>query len=102
MRVITSACILAAFALPGCAVRYSSMANSSASSAGSQVIVSSGSPLGNAIIVGVMLGDAAHYYRFGPDGKTPVRGPEPDPGRKINVQDCTRPIDPSAGNLMCR
>jgi hypothetical protein len=28
--------------------------------------------------------------------------PEPDPTRAINVQDCTQPIDPEAGNLMCR
>ena len=95
-------CILAVLAAPGCAVRYSSMANSSGSSTSSQVSVSSGSALGNAIIVGVMLGDAVHYYRLGPDGKTAVRAPEPDPSRKINVQDCTRPVDPSAGNLMCR
>jgi len=28
--------------------------------------------------------------------------PEPDPTRKVNVQDCTRPVDPNAGNLLCR
>lgn len=50
-----------------------------------------------------MAADAVHYYRIGPDGKTPLHGaPEPDPTRKINVQDCTKPVDPDAGNLMCR
>jgi hypothetical protein len=28
--------------------------------------------------------------------------PDPDPTRKINTQDCTKPVDPGAGNLMCR
>jgi hypothetical protein len=30
------------------------------------------------------------------------RAPEPDPTRVINAQDCTQPVDPEAGNLMCR
>jgi hypothetical protein len=64
--------------------------------------VSSGSPLGNTIVVGVMLADGVRYYRLGPDGKTSARAPEPDPARRINAQDCTRPVDPDAGNLLCR
>ena len=102
MRALMCTCILAALAVPGCAVRYSSMANSSASTTSAQVSVSSGTALGNAIIVGIILGDAVQYYRLGPDGRTPVLAPEPDPSRTINIQDCTRPVDPSAGNLMCR
>jgi hypothetical protein len=103
MRGILAACILVAVALAGCTVRYS--AEERASGPGittSQVSVSGGSPLGNTIIVGVMLADGMQYYRLGPDGKTSVRAPEPDPTRKINIQDCTRPVDPSAGNLRCR
>ncbi|SRR6266571_5282069 len=100
-------CIAAALALSGCAVRYSSQANSGGgvqtTTAGAQVNVSTASPVGAAIIVGVMAADAVNYYRIGPDGKTPVYGaPEPDPTRKINVQDCTKPIDWEAGNLLCR
>lgn len=69
----------------------------------SQVSVSSGSALGNAIIIGIMLSDGIHYYRVGPDGRTPLFGAPPlDPARRINVQDCTQPIDPEAGNLYCR
>jgi len=50
-----------------------------------------------------MAADAAHYYSMGPDGKTLMyRAPEPDPTRAINAQDCTKPVDFSAGNLMCR
>ena len=103
MRGIWADCVIVAIALAGCTVRYS--AQERASGPGittSQVSVSGGSPLGNAIIVGVMLADGVRYYRLGPDGKTSVRAPEPDPDRKINIQDCTRPVDPNAGNLRCR
>jgi hypothetical protein len=101
MRVFVS-CIAVALVLPGCAVRYTSTTGAAGSTASSQLSVSSGSTLGNAIILGVMLDDGVQYYRLGPDGKTQVRSPEMDPARKINVQDCTRPIDRNAGNLMCR
>ena len=104
MRGISAACIIVTIALAGCTVRYSARERASAqgSTATSEVSLASGSPLGNAIIVGVMLADGVHYYRLGPDGKTSVRAPELDPTRKINVQDCTRPVDPNAGNLFCR
>ena len=62
-----------------------------------------GAPVGTAIVVGVMAADAAHYYGIGPDGKTPMaRAPAPDPTRSVNAQDCTQPVDFSAGNLLCR
>jgi hypothetical protein len=103
MRGIWAGCIVVAVALAGCAVRYSTQERASGQGiTTSQVSVSGGSPLGNAIIVGVMLADGMQYYRLGPDGKTSVRAPEPDPDRKINIQDCTRPVDPNAGNLRCR
>ncbi len=104
MRGILAAWLIVAVALAGCTVRYSARERASAlgSATASQVSVASGSPLGNAIIVGVMLADGVHYYRLGPDGKTSVRAPELDPTRKINIQDCTRPVDPNAGNLLCR
>ena len=104
MRGILAGCIIVVVALAGCTVRYSARERTSApgSTTTSQVSVTSGSPLGNAIIVGVMVADGMRYYRLGPDGKTSVRAPEPDPTRKINIQDCTRPIDPNAGNLLCR
>ncbi|HEY6240154.1 MAG TPA: hypothetical protein VIW78_04890 [Burkholderiales bacterium] len=59
-------------------------------------------PISSAIFVGIMANDAAQYYSVGPDGKTQVRAPEPDPTRKINEQDCTKPVDFSAGNLRCK
>jgi len=89
VRALLSILAVAMIALPGCAVRISSD--------GSNVAA-----LGTAIVVGVMAADSIQYYRIGPDGKTPLYGaPEPDPTRKINVQDCTKPVDREAGNLMC-
>ena len=34
--------------------------------------------------------------------RDPRRAPELDPGRKINEQDCSKPIDFGAGNLRCK
>jgi len=93
-------CVAASFVLSGCTVHYSSRTESPAGSV--QVNASSGSPLGNAIIFGVMAADGVQYLRAGPDGRSQGSAPPPDPTRKINVQDCTVPIDPSAGNLRCR
>jgi hypothetical protein len=68
------------------------------------VIISAAIDLsGCAVVFGVMAADAVDYYSMGPDGMSPMyRAPEPDPARAINAQDCTRPIDYSAGNLLCR
>ena len=80
MRAIVQAIVLAVVALPGCAT-----------------------PVATAVVVGVMAMDTTHYYGIGPDGKSPMyRAPEPDPTRVINVQDCTKPVDASVGNLLCR
>jgi hypothetical protein len=45
-----------------------------------------------------MLADGMRYFSLGQGGGAL----EADPRRAINVQDCTRPVDPSAGNLFCR
>ncbi len=60
--------------------------------------------VGAAILVGIVAAQEERYDRVGPDGmKTPVgRAPPPDPTRKINEQDCSRPVDPAAGNLVCK
>jgi len=57
-----------------------------------------------AILVGVLLGEGARYYLRMPDGtRVPYWGvPDPAPERRVSEQDCTRPIDLNAGNLMCR
>ena len=65
--------------------------------------VTTTSPAATTAVMGVMAVGAIHYYTMGPDGKQPMYvAPEPDPTRAINAQDCTRPVDPEAGNLMCR
>src|SRR5258708_35717676 len=99
MRGILAGCILVAVALAGCTVRYS--AEERASGPGittSQGSVSGGSPLGNTIIVGVMLADGMQYYRLGPGGKTSGRATEPRPTRPDNIQECSHPVDPREGN----
>jgi hypothetical protein len=97
MRSILLGCVAAA-ALSGCTVRYSAGTHPSGGAIASQVSVSSGTSVGNAIIIGIVLADGMRYFRLDQDG----RALEADPARPINVQDCTRPVDPGAGNLLCR
>jgi len=92
MRWLSLSCVLG-LALSGCAAHYSSRTETSAGSA--QVSVSSGTPLGNAVLIGIMAAEAVNY-RSGPSA------PVPDLARRVNVQDCTRPFDPTLGNLYCR
>jgi len=102
MRAWGWTCIVVALAAPGCAVQYVSSAGSAVSSTSAQVSISSGSALGNALLLGIVLGETVEYYRFGSEGRMSAGALELDPGRKVSVQDCTRPVDASAGNLMCR
>jgi len=56
------------------------------------------------VLVGAVVADGVRYYAIRPDGtRVPYYGvPEADPARRINIQDCTQPVDIQAGNLMCR
>lgn len=49
---------------------------------------------GAAVVLGVAAALADPYQ--------PDRPPELDPNRQINEQDCTQPVDFTAGNLRCR
>lgn len=89
MRGFLTIIALAAVALSGCVLQISSDS-------------ASARRVGTAVIVGVMAADTVQYYRVGPEGKMQIRAPELDPTRKVNVQDCTKPIDLDAGNLMCQ
>lgn len=104
MDLRSPGCFVVAAALSACSGNYAVRVNSPGPGGTPAASVSSGSPLANVIIIGVMVGDAIQYYQLGPDGtRTPAFGaPDPDPTRKINVQDCTQPVDPDAGNLFCR
>ena len=63
------------------------------------------SALAGVLVIGVLLADGMqeNYPRY-PDGIMVPHGPAPalDPNRRINIQDCTQPVDLAAGNLMCR
>jgi len=92
--------IFLTIALSGCAVRVASNTNTGSTAA--SVRVSTNSPVATTPVAGVLAAGAIYYYTMGPDGKQPMSAPEPDPTRTINAQDCTQPVDPDAGNLMCR
>ena len=57
-----------------------------------------------AVLIGRIVAEGTTVYGREPDGmRAPYFGaPEPDPTRRISVQDCTKPIDLTAGNLMCQ
>ena len=102
MRKILWICV-AALALSACSIRYSASVSGGNRTTSSQASVSTGTRLGKAIIIGAVLADGIYYYQLEPEGRTPFYGvPPPDPTRKINVQDCSQPVDPEAGNLLCR
>ena len=46
---------------------------------------------------------AGGYYSVDPSrGNKPLGyDPDMDPERRVNEQDCTKPVDPRAGNLKC-
>jgi hypothetical protein len=77
-------------------------------SAGSQVgaYSQSGSVVGSLLAIGVLAaawygGDAERYAAGAyPGGSRPV--PPLDESRRVNVQDCTRPIEDGSANLRCR
>ena len=102
--VAAPAAVIATLALSGCSVRYSNQSAVAGGTQTSQISVSSGSVLGTALIAGIVVADGVRYYRIGPNGtKSPISYvPDPDPSRRVNAQDCTRPVDPAAGNLLCR
>lgn len=101
--------LLVSLALAGCHASYGYQwgmpagSHSQAMAVDARVTVPSDS-LAGAILIGVLIADGVGYYLRLPDGtRVPYYGiPDPDPQRRINVQDCTRPIDIPAGNLMCR
>ena len=96
--------------LAGCAsieLRTGSARREIGSTTTTQVQVSTDSALGTAIIVGVLFAEGVRYFLQAPDGtRSPVAAPVAAPARsappRVSLQDCTRPIEPAAGNLFCR
>jgi hypothetical protein len=56
------------------------------------------------LVVGLVAYDGYHYYVHGDDGRMTRmdRPPEFAPERSVAVQDCTGPVNPEIGNLLCR
>src|SRR3990172_10694325 len=102
-RIITA---VAAFAsIAGCqfgalrgGVGYESGAAPRASAYETRVSIAGGGRVFTGIVVAVLLAEGVRYYVRGDDGTmTPLHddAPPPDPGRIINEQDCTAPVDPA-------
>ena len=61
--------------------------------------------LGSMILAATMdprLSDSSMNYAMFSDWSAPRTPPEMQPDRSISEQDCTKPVDFSAGNLRCR
>jgi len=97
MRLV--ALLLVAALITGCAHTHSSVnagTGTSTTVGGSVSVQGHGNSLAALIFAGMFLA-AALTYR-----EPPAFPPELDASRRINEQDCTKPIDESAGNLKCR
>jgi hypothetical protein len=91
--------LLLAFVLAsGCAHTHTSVnAGTGTTSVGGSVSVHGHSNSLAALIFAGMFLAAAMTYR-----EPPASPPELDSSRRVNEQDCTKPIDEAAGNLKCR
>lgn len=71
-----------------------------------RIQASTESRIGAAIIIAVLLVEGLRYFRVEPDGtRTPVDAATAERlgvSHQVSVQDCTQPIDLTAGNLVCR
>ena len=72
-----------------------------------QIQASTDSRLGTVILVSVLLAEGVRYFLQMADGRrTPLEREEAQRLRgtvpMVSEQDCSRPIDPSQGNLYCR
>ena len=110
------ACVLVcALLLGACAGSFSLRSGSAASSqpapsAGSRIsgspdgvranLNSGAGPLFRVVIFGVMIADGLDYVRG--IGRWTRAAPPLAEDRKINIQDCTRPIEYSRGNVSCQ
>ena len=64
----------------------------------------SGNRAAGVLLITILLADGIRQYLRRADGTTVPYTIEPDadPDRRVNVQECTRPIQAREGNLMCR
>jgi hypothetical protein len=113
----TAALVLALFALNACSnaivhMSFNSSAALAAPASGATVTVvgtSSAAAVAGALAFAAFVdaGDPG-YARASPSFSAPYGAfwarpvPELDPDRKINEQDCTKPLDLSQGNIRCK
>ncbi len=97
--------------LVGCSARGSVMVNSGAPGVSAGISIQPGSTAGALIGIGVLgallYGESyvdGTRYRANPFlAVEPTAPPAPlDPSRRVNEQDCTKPLDHSLGNLRCK
>jgi hypothetical protein len=99
------ALILAVALLAGCSnTAWSLKSGRSASHSQASLSVNDTGELAAVATIGIVAW-LAYYFSTGSgelmDADT-RRVPEMAPDRKVNEQDCTRPIDMSAGNIRCK
>ena len=123
MRAAVALALSLAVLLGGCGGHANVQANSGGGSAGAApggttVNVQGRSNFGNLLGIGILIGvaygsedgsgRAGPYYSSNPfmaisgASSSADRVPEPDPTRRIAIQDCTRPIEDWSANLKCR
>jgi hypothetical protein len=85
--------------LAGCSGHANVQGNSSNVSTGSSVNIPDRSTMGTLFWIAFLAGVSYEGER-GPSRTIQV--PEPDPTRRVAVQDCTKPIEDWSANLKCR
>jgi hypothetical protein len=97
--------------LAGCSsTRVDVSSGTTTSASAGHVHVQASDGLARAIVVMALIGAAVEYNREErpfPDPRTLIPGnsepvPPLAPGRTVNEQDCSKPVDWSAGNLRCK
>ena len=97
--------VVFAVLLAGCGGNSNVQVNSSNGSAGSSVHVPGLSSFGTLLSIVFLAGVSYESERaMSRPAHAPYEShaPEPDPTRRIAVQDCTRPIEDRSANLKCR
>jgi hypothetical protein len=97
--------LLLCFLLAGCHAWGTGYDN--AREPGGRAVVYSYDPVVAGLVVAVLLIDGMRYYVYRDGTRVPAPlesapAAQPDPSRAVSVQDCTTPVDPTQGNLVCR
>lgn len=85
--------------LSGCGGNANVQATSSNGSATGTVSIPGPTSFGTLLSI-VFLAGVSYESERGPSRT--IQAPEPDPTRRVAVQDCTRPIEDWSANLRCR